>query len=342
MCPSWDNDSRSEPGPRPCLIVGAGLAGLTAARRLGAAGMRATILEAQDVPGGRLATLIDPDAGPQAAVFDHGAQFFTVREEAFASQVRSWQAAGVVAEWSRGFATADGSYYADGHPRYRVEGGMAALASHLAAGLDLQLNQRVASIKIVEGAWRLSTTAGQQWHARCLILTPPVPRSLALLTAGDIDLPEQAQKALAPISYEPCIAVLLQLSGPSRLPEPGGMWPLGEPLAWMADNHRKGISAAPGAVTLHAGPEFSQSHWDAPDDEVVDRLVDAARPWLGAGVERSHVRRWRYSKPVRTHAQRTLYCPAPLPLIFAGDAFAGPRVEGAVLSGLAAAEVLLT
>jgi len=340
MCPNWDSDSTSE--PVPCLIVGAGLAGLTAARRLGAAGMRAPILEAQPVAGGRLATLVDLDDGPPAAVFDHGAQFFTVRDEAFARRVQTWLAAGVVVEWSRGFATADGSYYADGHPRYRAAKGMATLGSYLAEGLDVYFERPVTSIAVHRSVWRLTTSTGEQWRARSLILTPPVPQSLALLAAGSVRLPEPTQKALARISYEPCIAVMLRLNGLSRLPEPGGMWPLGEPLAWMADNHRKGISAAPGAVTLHAGTEFSESFWDAPDSEVVRRLVEAAGPWLGAEVRRSHVRRWRHSKPAWTHPQRALYCPEPAPLILAGDAFAGPRVEGAVLSGLAAAEHLLT
>ncbi|MFN2221384.1 MAG: NAD(P)/FAD-dependent oxidoreductase [Candidatus Promineifilaceae bacterium] len=340
MCPNWDNDSSSE--PVPCLIVGAGLAGLTAAARLSAAGIQAPILEAQHIPGGRLATLVDLSQGPQPAVFDHGAQFFTVREESFAAMVQTWLAKGVVVEWSRGFATADGSYYADGHPRYRATRGMAALGSYLAQGLDLHLNQAVVSLKAEAGLWRLATATGALWSARSLILTPPAPESLALLAAGSVPLPEPTRKALARITYEPCIAVMVQLDGPSQLPEPGGMWPVGEPLAWMADNHLKGISAAPGAVTLHAGPEFSQSFWDAPDDEVVRRLVEAAAPWLSAAVKRSHVRRWRHSKPAWTHPQRALVCSEPAPLILAGDAFAGPRVEGAVLSGLAAAEHLLT
>lgn len=340
MCPNWDNDSPSE--PIPCLIVGAGLAGLTAAHVLRSAGVPTHILEAHAVVGGRLATLVVPGAGAQEAVFDHGAQFFTVREEAFASLVDSWLAAGVISEWSRGFATADGSYYADGHPRYRASKGMASLAGYLAGGLDISLNQPVAKISAVNGIWQLTTSKGRHWSASSLILTPPVPLSLALLRAGSVLLPEDALQALAQITYEPCIAALIQLDGPSQLPEPGGMWPLGEPLAWIADNHRKGISAAPGAVTLHAGPEFSQSYWDAPDDEVVGRLVEAADDWLGAKIKRSFVRRWRHSKPLWTYHQRARFCPEPAPMVFAGDAFAGPRVEGAVLSGMAAAQRLLT
>jgi renalase len=340
MCPNWDSASASE--PVPCLIIGAGIAGLTAAHALRAGGMPTPILEAQSVAGGRLATLVETGAAGLAAVFDHGAQFFTVRDDAFAKLVQSWLADGTISEWSRGFATADGSFYADGHARYLATGGMAALAKYLAAGLDLRLDQPVSQISVKDGLWLVTTGADRRWLARCLILTPPVPQSLRLLQAGDVHLPEGAGKALAHITYEPCIAALVELDGPSRLPEPGGMWPLGEPLAWIADNHRKGISAAPGAVTLHAGPEFSHSFWDAPDGEVVSLLAEAAAPWLGAKVWRSHVRRWRYSKPLRTHPRRHLYCSEPAPLIFAGDAFAGPRVEGAALSGLSAAACLLT
>jgi hypothetical protein len=219
---------------------------------------------------------------------------------------------------------------------------MGSLARYLANGLDIRLNQQVSEIGTKGGTWQLITSGGHNWQGHRLVLTPPVPRSLALLQAGSVSLPESTLKALDHISYELCIAALVQLDGPSQVPEPGGMWPVGEPLAWVADNYRKGISATPGAITLHAGPEFSHTYWEATDDEIVRRLVEAAQPWLGPTVKRSHVRRWRYSKPMWTYPQPALYCPEPAPLIFAGDAFAGPRVEGAALSGMAAARVLLT
>lgn len=339
MSQNWASASPSE--PVSCLIIGAGLAGLTAAGVLQAAGVQTKILEMNDVPGGRLATLIDGETGGEPAVFDHGAQFFTVREDSFANMVEMWRKRGIAVEWSRGFATADGSYYADGHPRYRGSAGMSSIAEHLASGLDIHFGQRVGRITVHEGVWQISAAGGLRHAARVLILTPPVPQSLALLDAGDTSIPGHVRRILAQITYEPCIAVMLLLDGPSQVPDPGGMWPLGEPLAWLADNHHKGISPAHGAVTLHAGPEFSQAYWRAPDEEVVHLLKEAAEPWLGARVMRSHVRRWRHSKPLRTHPEPCLHSTDPAPIIFAGDAFAGPRVEGAVLSGLAAAQHLL-
>ncbi len=336
---NWASASRSE--PVSCLIIGAGLAGLTAAGVLQGAGIQTRILEMSDVAGGRLATLIDDETRGEPAVFDHGAQFFTVREEPFAHVVEMWRKSGIAVEWSRGFATADGSYYADGHPRYRGSTGMTSIAKGMAFGLDIRFGQRVERIAVHEGVWQISAAGGLRHAARALILTPPVPQSLALLDASDTAVPGHVRRILDRITYEPCIAVMLLLDGPSHIPEPGGMWPLGEPLAWLADNHHKGISPAQGAVTLHAGPEFSQTYWRAPDEEVAHLLKQAAEPWLGGRVVRSHVRRWPHSKPLITHSERCLHSTDPAPIIFAGDAFAGPRVEGAVLSGLAAAQHLL-
>jgi predicted NAD/FAD-dependent oxidoreductase len=52
----------------------------------------------------------------------------------------------------------------------------------------------------------------------------------------------------------------------------------------------------------------------------------------------SHVKKWRYATPRRTFSSPYWTHPQ-LPLVLAGDAFDGPRIEGAALSGLAAASV---
>ncbi|MDX1612977.1 MAG: FAD-dependent oxidoreductase [Candidatus Promineifilaceae bacterium] len=331
--------------PTSCLIVGAGMAGLLAARQLQAQGVRVTVLDKGRGVGGRMATRrVRPAVegeGAALAVFDHGAQFFTVRDERFAALVDDWQEAGVVAQWSRGFATADGSYYADGHPRYRGVGGMTAIAKHLAHGLDVRLATRAVSLQATADGWQAITSDGQRFEGASLILTPPVPQALALLDEGGVALPETVRRSLEAISYEPCLALLVLLPDGGQVPEPGGLWPVGEPLAWVADNHRKQVSPRRGAITLHAGPEFSQAHWDSDKETVAGAMLAAAAEWLGADPLEVQLQRWRYSKPVRLHGAPCLAAVEPAAVVFAGDAFAGPRVEGAALSGLAAADWLL-
>jgi predicted NAD/FAD-dependent oxidoreductase len=164
---------------------------------------------------------------------------------------------------------------------------------------------------------------------------------LELLNTGGVEVAPIPLSVLKRITYEPCIAVLYILDGPSDIPEPGGMWTVSEPITWIADSHTKGISAAPGAVTVHAGPEFSEEYWNADDAEIVILLSEVTRPWLGSLPVETEVIRWPFSKPVMTYPDPCLVIEEGSPLILAGDAFAGPRVEGAYLSGLAAAEALL-
>ena len=95
------------------------------------------------------------------------------------------------------------------------------------------------------------------------------------------------------------------------------------------------------AVTIHAGPEFSREHAHTDDARVAHLLLEAAEDYVGAGVRATVVYHWEHSMPATPYQERFVYVEGLPPLVFCGDAYAGPKVEGAVLSGLAAAEKLL-
>jgi predicted NAD/FAD-dependent oxidoreductase len=323
-------------GVESCLIVGAGMAGLLAARRLRERGLRVTVLDKGRGVGGRMATRQLGEAR-----FDHGAQFITVRDPAFGKLAADWLAAGVLCEWFRSAPAAGARVVDHGHPRYRGANGMRSIAEHLCLDLDVRTGERVVSLSCNGRRWQAQSESGTTVAADALVLTPPVPQTLALLDSSAIPIPLPVREELEAIGYEPCLAVMVRLSGPSNVPAPGGLRLSGEPLAWVADNRLKGISAGSGGLTLHAGPVFSRENFGEDRERVAQMMVAAAREWLGSEIIETMVHGWRYSQPTTTDARRAVLVPEPAPLVFAGDAFAGPRVEGAALSGLAAAEALL-
>jgi len=308
-------------------------------------GVGVVVLDKGRGVGGRLATRRIGDG-----VFDHGAQFFTVRDAEFGRQVDEWLRAGIVREWCRGFADGDGSLRTAAHPRYCGTSGMTGIAKHLAADLDVRTGVRVERVLALDGGWEVATEADMSWRATSLLLTPPVPQSLALVETGSFALGDGVRAALERISYDPCIAVMATFADVVTLPAPGAVQiEGGNPVYWIADNNRKGVSPRASALTIHAGVEFSRAHWEADDALIVATLTGHVRKFLGdtngqplenVKVETWQVKRWRYSKPTVMHTERFLAVRAPLPLVFAGDAFGGPRVEGAALSGLAAARYL--
>jgi renalase len=316
-----------------CLIIGAGLSGLVAARTLQDAGVRVTVLEKEEKVGGRMRTDL-----VENGVFDHGAQFFTIRSNRFEEMVGTWISAGVAEEWTRGFAAPNGEHKEDGYPRYKGTRGMTAIAEHLAEGLQ-----------VLTGVESSGLRRGRHWEiiarssihtADALVITAPAPSALALVDSNGILLPPEAREALERIDYEPCIAVMALLDGPGKVPEPGGVQIGGDPLFWIADNRKKGISEVP-ALTIHAGPEFSREHANTDDARVAHLLLEAAKDYVGARVRATVVYHWEHSMPATPYEERFVYVEGLPPLVFCGDAYAGPKVEGAVLSGLAAAEKLL-
>lgn len=324
--------------PNSCIVVGAGISGLLAAGTLRDSGWEVTVLDKGRGVGGRMAT-----RRVGAGTFDHGAQFFTVRSEQFEKLVDDWISAGIVKEWARGFANAEGERPEDGHPRYRGAEGMTSIPKYLAHDLDVENGEKVVKVEREDTGWRVICESGLETSASALVLTPPAPQSLALIESGEYELPEGIREQLAEISYDPCIALMALLEGPSNIYEPGGIQVKGEDVDWIGDSQRKGISEAPG-ITIHAGPQWSREHFDTPDTEIVESLLDLAGDYLDSNIAprvvESSLARWRYSWVTNSHPATCLVASEDPPLVFAGDGFGQPKVEGAALSGLSAADYL--
>ena len=141
--------------------------------------------------------------------------------------------------------------------------------------------------------------------------------------------------------YDPCIALLLRTELDSRIPPPGGLQLGGPDIRWIADNTQKGISPHAPALTIHTTPAFSQANWDTSAETIADALLPQLSDWLEGPVLEYQIHRWRYSQPQQVYPGESLLVAGPPPLVFAGDVFGGPRVEGAALSGLSAGESLL-
>jgi renalase len=323
---------------KSCVIVGAGISGLLAANTLKQEGWTVTVLDKGGV-GGRMATRRVGEG-----TFDHGAQFFTVRGDRFANLVEGWLRAGVATEWTRGFADAEGQPNEDGHPRYRGSEGMTSIPKHIAQGLDVRTVERVVGVDDGDDGWEIECESGLRAVGNALLLGAPVPQALDLTSSRSYTLPHGARRQLEAVSYDPCLALMVLLDDSTGVPEPGGMQIKSEPLDWIGDNRRKGISEAP-AVTVHAGPEWSRSHFEDDETEITESMISRAGDHLGTDLARALVAtslaRWRYSWVTNPHPEPCLVASDDPPLLFCGDAFGQPKVEGAALSGLAAADHLL-
>jgi predicted NAD/FAD-dependent oxidoreductase len=352
------------------IVVGAGIAGLSAARELQRRGASVIVVDKGRGVGGRAAT-----RRSDGVVYDHGAQFFTARSEEFRAEVDDWLNRGVVRYWTdrfpqrprAGAAGDDRSSAAAGtggdgsgvggkgapgrHARYRGDPGMTAIAKDFAQGLDIRLSTRVVTVR---RPFELVTEAGDILPARGVILTPPVPQTIALLEAGGLAGAEsrirpasraadpQAQPRLGDIDYDKCLVLLARLPAgdagvASPLGEPGALRKPSDAIDWIADNGVKGVSPAAGALTVHFSPAFSDEYYDAPDADAAAAMLPKLREVLDVEPTEYQVKRWRYSKPRRRLDMGAATLPDLPGLVLAGDAFAGARVEGAYLSGRAAA-----
>lgn len=317
-------------------VVGAGISGLACARELADHGHRVHVFEKARGVGGRMATRRSSEYQ-----FDHGAQYFTVRDRRFGRRVDSWRERGLVEQWDGKVAVlVDGKRELKkaGPERLVAVPRMSALCRDLAEGLEVSLETRVRRLERLGGEWRLEFADGADRDGYdAVVVSAPAPQTAALLSEVSPGLAARA----AGVEMSPSWAAMVVFAEPLEL-EFDGAFVHQAPLSWVARNASKPERPEGEAWVLHASAEWSREHLELRAEDAAERLVRGFLDMVDAAEAvpvHLDAHRWRFAQP-EPLAKACLF-DAELSLAACGDWCGGPRVEGAFLSGRAAAGRIL-
>ncbi len=314
------------------IVVGAGVAGLRAARTLTEAGVRTLVLDKSRGLGGRAAT-----RRLHGAVADHGAQYFTARDPRLQKQVDAWERAGALQVWARGFHTLTEEGLEtprEGHPRYAFADGMSTFGKLLGEGLTVTRSAKVVELVRTVTGWQVRLEDGATRHAKRVLLNLPAPQALEL--AGGLLRP-QTRAALDAVTFAPCLALMAGFA--QAAPAWRGVMVEDEanPLSWIACDSSKRRTPEETVLVLHGNPAFSQTFLETPEAALSPMLGVAAT--LGFSEPTwTALQRWRYAKVTQPYDAPYLQDNT---LFFCGDWCGGAKLEAAYLSGLEVAGAIL-
>lgn len=316
-------------------VVGAGVSGLTAASLLAKRGFRVHVFDKSSGVGGRTSTRREGELH-----FDHGAQYFTAQDERFRQRVASWIDAGIVKKWDGHVVAIENGRIHPSQPLTRYVGvpAMNAIAKYLSNSLQVTTQTRVVSMKRQGDQWLLQDDADRELGSfDVLIVALPSAQAADLLTG----LPELA-KQVSQCQFVPCWAVMSAFQRRLDLPFDGA-FVHASPLTWIARNSSKPGRPHAECWVLHASPEWSSAHIEDAAESVCDELLAAVEQAVKIGSLRTihtAAHRWRYALHAEPLTAGCLLDDAAQVAV-CGDWCQAARIEGAFLSGCAAAKRIM-
>lgn len=301
-------------------IIGAGMAGITAARTLTAAGYAVQVFEKSRGSGGRLAS-----KHSEMGRVNLGAQTFSTDNPQFLEKLHNWQQAGWVKHNDSDNRLWTGIPY------------MSAFTRNLLGEINTLFACEIRSLSHDHNGWLLGDQH-QQVHGPFaqLLVAIPAPQAQTLLSNCAAELAEQA----ACVDMQPVWMVALGFKNPISLTT--SQAPRNNSIAEIIQTP---ISAENPMQTwmLRANVEWSSQHLEDEHEQVIDALTNAFASLLDSPLppaDHSFAHRWRYAlgalgKPSAPLAdpQRGLY--------IAGDWCGNGDVYSAWYSGKQSAQQLI-
>ena len=328
-------------------IIGAGIAGITAARTLANAGHHVQVFEKSRGPGGRMST-----RESNFGTFDHGAQYFTVRDPRFSLAIqavpgttdicRPWSANAVRVLDPLGHVFEAARASKEAH--FVAKPGMNALVRHWAEPLGKAVHCHTHITRLERGAkglWTLHTDDHKFAGFDHVLLAIPSVQAANLLKASGKDVADAHWlKAINAVEVAPCWTLMLAFPNATQPnlhigPQWNAARSIHHRIAWLARESSKPGRGKVERWTVQASAAWSAEHINDTDARVQAKLLRAFAELTGIRAEPAHtqVHRWLYAKTTAPLGVSHQYNPAN-GLGTCGDWHLGHRVEDAFVSGL--------
>lgn len=309
-------------------VLGGGLSGLSLTNELDGI-FDITVFEKSSGVGGRLATRT---AYPFD--FDHGAQFFTARTDAFKEFLAPFIDRGIVASWHPKIISLEPGEKPFKRkwfePHYISQPKMTSLAKSLADDIKIKFNLNVDRVSKNKSRWSLFSNGdivGDGFDM--VVFSVPVPQTRKILSMSKVYL-----GGLDDIDYLPCFTLMLGFDGGLSLNFDAALV-RGSPVRWISVNSSKPGRGDLNTLVVQADNQWSKENLELGLSEIQRILLSELESLADSSFQKfTHVdiQRWRYAK-VSSAAGRNFFIDKDAKIAACGDWCRGDRVEDAFLSG---------
>nr|XP_016454210.1 PREDICTED: renalase-like [Nicotiana tabacum] len=350
-------------------VIGSGISGAVCASTLAKNGISVTLFESARGPGGRMSQRRENAEDGRELYFDHGAPYFTASNPDVLRLISEWQSRGVVAEWKEKFATFDfaSKQFLDieeesSDKKYVGVPGMNSICKSLCQepGVQSRFGVGVGRLEWLENddSWSLIGLDGESLGFFKGVVTsdkstfsPKFTKVTGKPMPIDMGKFPEIPLKMTEIPVSPRFALMLAFEEPlSEIPIRGFSFKNSEVLRWAhCDSSKPGRSHNSECWVLHSTAEYARdviakTGLQKPSSATLTKVAeDLFQEFQStklnipqAFFKKAH--RWGSAFPATSIAgdEKCLW-DAKKRLAICGDFCVSPNVEGAIVSGLAAA-----